>query len=158
MEFDAAFTRLLGNEGGYSNNADDPGGATNWGVTRSVAWANGYSGDMKEFTQDQAKAIYKKSYWDSARCDSLPPDVRFDVFDGCVNSGIPQSIKWLQRAVGVADDGAFGAVTLAAVNALPGSVVAARYNGHRLEFMTNLRTWGSFGAGWARRIAKNLKG
>lgn len=157
MNFDAAFTRLLGHEGAYSNNPADPGKETMWGVTASVARASGYTGPMRELPQDTAKAIYRAQYWDAARCDTLPEAVRFDVFDGCVNSGIAQSIKWLQRAAGVADDGAFGKVTLAACNALPGAVLSARYNGHRLEFMAGLKTWSVFGGGWARRIAGNLR-
>lgn len=158
MNFDDAFTRLLGHEGGYSNNAADPGGATNWGVTQTVARANGYQGDMRDFTQDAAKAIYRRQYWDAVQADSLPTEVRFDVFDGAVNSGVGQSVRWLQRAAGADADGVLGAQTLAAVGVLPGAVVAARYNGYRLMFMAGLKTWPVFGGGWARRIASNLMG
>ena len=158
MKFNDAFTRLLGHEGGYSNNPADPGKATMWGVTEAVARANGYAGDMRDLPQDFAKKVYQKSYWDSCRCDSLPDAVRFDVFDGAVNSGPGQSVKWLQRAVGVADDGVVGPITLKACAALPGATVAARYNGQRLMMMTSLKTWPVFGTGWARRIASNLIG
>lgn len=156
MNFDDSFTRLLGHEGGYVSDPRDPGGETNWGVTVAVARQNGYTGDMKEFPQDQAKAIYRKTYWDAARCDELPDAVRFDVFDGAVNSGVGQSIKWLQRAVGAVDDGVIGEQTLAACRVLAGSMVKARYNGHRLQFMSGLKTWSVFGCGWARRVASNL--
>ena len=156
MTFDESFTRLLGHEGGYVNDARDAGGATNWGVTQAVARQSGYTGDMRDFSQDQAKIIYRKTYWDAARCDELPDAVRFDVFDGAVNSGVGQSIKWLQRSVGATDDGVIGEQTLAACRVLAGSMVKARYNGHRLQFMTNLKTWSVFGGGWARRVAANL--
>jgi len=158
MDFETAFTRLLGNEGGYSNNPSDPGGATNWGVTQAVARANGYQGDMRDFTQAQASAIYRRLYWDAVRADELPDTVRFDAFDGAVNSGVGQSIRWLQRAVGADADGVLGPVTLAAIGAMPGGMVAARYNGNRLMFMAGLKTWPVFGGGWARRIAGNLLG
>lgn len=158
MNFDQAFTRLLGNEGGYSNNEADPGGATNWGVTQAVARANGYQGDMKNFTQDQAKAIYRKLYWDSIGIVNLPTEVQFDVFDGAVNSGPTQSAKWLQRAVNVDDDGVIGHLTIHACELLPPAVIVARYNGFRLDFFTRLKTWPVFGTGWARRIASNLMG
>jgi len=158
MDFETAFNRLLGNEGGYSNNPSDPGGATNWGVTQVVARANGYQGDMRDFTQALAQPIYRRLYWDAVRADELPDEVRFDVFDGSVNSGVGQSVRWLQRAVGAEADGVLGAQTLAAIGALPGAVVAARYNGHRLMFMAGLKTWPVFGGGWARRIAGNLLG
>lgn len=154
--FDRAFVELLGNEGGYTNNPNDPGGETNWGITVAVARENGYVGAMKDMDQTVAKAIYAKRYWLPA-FDALPYSVAFQVFDGVVNSGIGQAVRWLQRAVGVADDGKLGPITLTAVAALPvGSVVLA-FNAERLTFMTNLSTWPSFGKGWARRIAGNLK-
>jgi len=155
--FDEAFTKLLGHEGGYSNHPSDPGGATNWGVTQRVAQANGYHGDMRDYPVFEAKLVYRASYWDACRCDELPDAVKFDVFDAAVNSGVGQSIKWLQRSVGTADDGVIGMKTLLACTTLAGSMVKARFNGHRLEFMTNLKTWSHFSAGWCRRIAANLK-
>jgi len=158
MKFDEAFTKLLGHEGGYVNNPADPGGETNWGVTKAVAQANGYQGSMKDFTQDEAKAIYHRLYWQKVSADDLPPDCRFDIFDAAVNSGVAAAAKWLQRVVGVTDDGVIGPATLKAAKFLPGYVIAARFNGHRLEFMTGLSTWPTFGRGWAKRIASNLKG
>lgn len=157
MTFDEAFTKLMGHEGDFSDHPSDPGGATRFGVTQRVARANGYTGDMRNFPVFEAKLIYRASYWDACRCDELPDAARFDVFDGAVNSGVGQSIKWLQRAVGTTDDGVIGMKTLLACTLLAGATVQARYNGHRLEFMTNLKTWSAFGAGWARRIANNLK-
>jgi len=158
MTFDACFTRLLGHEGGYSNHPDDPGGATNWGITEAVARANGYSGDMRKLTQTQARQIYRKLYWDPPGIINLPPELHFDVFDGAVNSGPTQAVKWLQRAIGVVDDGVIGQKTLHACSLIPPAIILARYNGHRLHFMTNLKTWPTFGKGWARRIAVNLIG
>jgi lysozyme family protein len=157
MTFDEAFDRLIDHEGGYANHPSDPGGETMWGVTARVARANGYTGDMRSLPRDTAKAIYRKSYWDAVKADQLPAAVRFDVFDGAVNSGVSQSAKWLQRAAGVKDDGVIGPQTIAAAaNAGPG--LLAKFNGARLQFMTDLPTWGSFGRGWARRIASNLMG
>ena len=156
MNFDDAFTRLLGHEGTYSNNRADPGGETMWGVTEAVARANGYTGDMRSLPQDFAKKGYRKAYWDAPGIVNLPPGVQFDVFDGAVNSGPAQSIKWLQRAVGVDDDGIIGHITIKACAMLPAGVIVARFNGERLIFMTRLKTWPVFGAGWSRRIANNL--
>lgn len=154
MNFDTAFDRLLGHEGGYVNDPRDSGGATNYGVTQAVARSYGYQGDMRDFTLEQSKAIYRKSYWDAVRADELPESVRFDVFDGAVNSGVMQSVRWLQRAVGAEDDGVLGPKTIAAVAKDPNA--AAKYNGHRLMFMTGLKVWPVFSVGWARRIASNL--
>lgn len=154
--FDRAFRELVGNEGGYSNHPDDPGGETNWGITVAIARENGYVGAMKDMDQTVAKTIYARKYWLSA-FDSLPYPVAFQVFDGAVNSGIGQAVRWLQRAVGVADDGKLGPITLNAVSAAPVASVVLLFNAERLMFMTNLSTWPSFGKGWARRIAGNLK-
>lgn len=158
MNFDQAFTRLLGSEGGYANNPADKGGPTNWGITEAVARANGYAGDMRDLPQDTAKAIYRRLYWDAPGIVNLPPGVQYDVFDGAVNSGPTQSVKWLQRAVGVADDGVIGHITIRAAGLMPAGVVVARYNGQRLRFMADLKAWSAFGGGWARRIASNLMG
>ena len=156
MTFDEAFTQLLGHEGGYSDHKADPGGKTQFGITEAVARAHGFAGDMRTLTRDEAKRIYRKEYWEPVRADELPQQVRFDVFDGSVNSGVKQSVKWLQRAAGVTDDGIIGPKTLAAVHALAPDRVAKRYNGHRLRFMKDLKTWPSFSRGWADRIASNL--
>lgn len=157
MTFDEAFHRLLGHEGGYSNHPSDPGGETMWGCTKNVARAHGYMGEMRELPCDTAKAIYRRSYWDSVQADALPAAIRFDVFDGAINSGPGQAAKWVQRAAGVADDGKIGPRTLAALQQLSSAQLVARFNGHRLEFMTDLKNWPTFSRGWARRIAANLK-
>lgn len=150
--FDQCFDKLLSHEGGYVSDSRDPGGETKFGISkRSYPDVN-----IATLTLDQAKTIYKRDYWDRARCDELPPAVAFQVFDTAVNSGIGQSIRFLQRAVGVADDGNVGPLTISAVKRLDAEVVAARFNGQRLEFMTKLSTWDVFGKGWARRIAANL--
>jgi lysozyme family protein len=152
LDFDDCFRRLIDHEGGYVDNNSDPGGETKFGVSKRA-----YPDlDIKNLSIEQAKAIYKRDYWDRAKCDLLPSVVAFQVFDTAVNSGIGQSIRFLQRAAGVADDGQVGPMTLAAINRLDPEQLAARFNGHRLEFLTKLSTWDVFGKGLARRIAKNL--
>lgn len=157
MTFDDAFDRLLGHEGGYSNNPTDPGGETMWGVTARVARSNGYTGEMRSMPRDLAKKIYRAAYWDAIKAEQLPDSVRFHVFDAAVNSGTKQAIQWLQRCVGVGDDGVIGPMTLGAVAKANPDRLAAAYSGMRLDFMTSLPTWGAFGKGWARRIASNLQ-
>lgn len=150
--FDQAFDTTVGHEGGYVNDQRDPGGETKYGISKRAY----PSLDIKSLTLADAKAIYKRDYWDRAQCDKLPPGLAFDVFDAAVNSGPGQAIRWLQRAVGVADDGVVGPLTLAAVKRLEPEALQARYNGQRLDFMTRLSTWEVFSRGWARRIAHNL--
>ncbi|MBN8747351.1 MAG: glycoside hydrolase family 108 protein [Variovorax sp.] len=157
MTFDEAFDRLIGHEGGYSDNPADPGGKTMWGVTEKVARAKGYKGDMRDLPQSFAKAVvYRPDYWDAVRADELPDSVRFDVFDAAVNHGASQAAKWLQRAAGATPDGVIGARTVAAARGA-GPMLAAHFNGERLQFYTDLGTWPTFGKGWARRVASNLK-
>lgn len=156
MQFDEAFHALLGHEGGYSNHPNDTGKETMWGVTERVARAHGYQGAMRDLPVALAKQIYRAAYWDAVRADELPAVVRYSVFDAAVNSGVGQSVKWLQRALGVADDGAIGPKTLAAAKAADGQALKAKMLGARLQFMTDLATWPSFGRGWARRVASLL--
>lgn len=154
MTFDQVFDKLINHEGGYVFNPHDPGGETKFGISkRSYPHL-----DIHSLTLADAKTIYRRDFWDRAQCDKLHPDLVFDLFDGAVNSGIGQAIRWLQRAVGVADDGVVGPLTLASINRENDtSAIRARYNGHRLDFMTRLSTWDVFGKGWARRIASNLQ-
>lgn len=152
--FDDAFAALIGNEGGYSNHPADPGGETMWGITARVARANGYRGKMRDLPLVTAKAIAKKSYWDVARCDELDARLAFQVFDAIYNGG--PVVKWLQLAVGTKPDGIFGPATLAALNRTEPLKVMMRFNAHRLVYLGNLKTWPTFGHGWANRIAHNL--
>lgn len=152
MNFDQAFERLIGHEGGYVNDPRDPGGETKFGISR-----RSYPGEViRTMTLERAKAIYLRDFWGPAGCDTVPDAVRFDLFDMAVNSGVSQAVKTLQRAVGVDDDGKLGPITLQAVASMPGLRFVARFNGHRLQFLSTLATWPAFGRGWANRIAKNL--
>lgn len=156
MNFDTAFERLIGHEGGYSNNPADPGGETMFGVTARVARARGYAGNMRNLPLTEAERIAQAEYWDAIRADELPEAVRFDVFDTAYNSGVTQAIRFLQRALGLTVDGKLGAITITAAHAMEPGRLVARFNGHRLDFLNNLPAWPSFGRGWAQRIAENL--
>lgn len=157
MNFNTAFERLIGHEGGYVNHANDPGGETNFGITIAVARDAGYKGDMRDLTRDQAKAIYRTAYWERAKGDQYDGAIAFQVFDAAVNHGVVQAIRFLQRAVDIVEDGHLGPVSLAAIKSMQVSDVLAQFNAERLDFYTNLPTWPSFGKGWVRRIATNLK-
>lgn len=157
MEFDAAFDILLKHEGGYSDHAADPGGKTRYGVTEAVAREVGYKGDMRELPLDLAKRIYRDKYWDTVKADQLPASIRYAVFDAAVNSGPGQAAKWLQRALGVKDDGAIGPQTVAAANAGNPDALRMRMLSQRLKFMTGLTNWPAFSRGWANRIASLME-
>ena len=157
MNFDQAFDILLKHEGGYSNHKDDTGGATMWGITEKVARAHSYVGEMRNLPMEFAKRIYKATYWDAVRADELPAAVRYSVFDAAVNSAVNRATKWLQDSVGATADGVIGPKTLTAVRQQNPEQLNGAYNATRLIFLTNLPNWGTFGKGWARRVAANLQ-
>lgn len=159
MNFDQAFTELIGTEGGYSNRnpIDDPGGETMWGVTLHTARESGYEGDMRDLPQETAKAIYAEKYWHAAHCDDLPALARFNLFDAAVNHGPEQAMKLLQDAAGVDADGKFGPHTQAAVAAADPHALMRRFNAFRIDLMVSLINWHANAGGWMHRVAKNLR-
>ena len=152
--FDASFDALIGHEGGYVNDPRDPGGETKFGISKRSYPDQ----DIAGLSLAQAKLIYRRDFWDRLRCDALPAPLRFQVFDAAVNSGPGTAVRWLQAALGVAQDGVFGAITMQRLVACDSQALLARFNGHRLYFMTTLSTWPTFSRGWARRVAANLGG
>jgi lysozyme family protein len=122
-----------------------------------VAREVGYRGDMRELPLELAQRIYKERYWDAVQAEALPPDVRYIVFDGAVNSGVAQSSKWLQRACGVKDDGVIGPITIRAASTLHSEGLRRRILAQRLRFMAKLPNWPAFSRGWANRICDLLE-
>lgn len=157
MDFNEAFDRVMGHEGGYVNHPNDPGGETNWGITARTARAYGYEGEMRQLTREQARDIYHKGYWQRARADRLPGPLAFQLFDAAVNHGVGNAIRMLQRAVDELDDGLVGSRTLTAVKRRPVNEVLLRFAAERLEFYTRLTRFDTFGRGWVRRVAGNLR-
>jgi len=91
-------------EGGYVNDPSDSGGETNYGITKAVARANGYSGEMKDMFMPAAFDIYEKEYWHSMRLDeiaTLSLQVASELADTGVNMGTVRAIKFLQRSLNV---------------------------------------------------------
>lgn len=157
LTFTQIFNRLIGHEGGYVNDPRDPGGETNWGITKRTAQANGYQGSMRAMTREQAYKIYYSAFWLRYQCDKMPDAVAFQFFDAAVNHGLGNASRMLQRAVNVADDGIIGNMTIAAIKKMAISDVIMRFNAERLEFYCKLSTFATFGKGWVRRVAGNLK-
>lgn len=147
---------LFDDEGGYCNDAHDPGGATKWGITwRDLqAWLGRKvtTQDVRNITQDLAAQIYKAKYWTVVHGDELPSGVDYMVFDYGVNSGTSRAIKYLQSIVGAEQDGIMGGMTLAAVKRMdPVDIIEKLYK-KRMGFLQSLRTWIYFGKGWKRRV------
>lgn len=112
--FDRAIIEILKHEGGYVNHPNDPGGETNFGITKKV-----YPDlDIKNLTVEQAKEIYKRDYWLTG-LDGLSYPVAAKVFDMVVNMGVRQAIKLVQRAVDEKADGILGHSSIANLKATP---------------------------------------
>jgi lysozyme family protein len=156
---DMAIRKILEHEGGYVNHPDDPGGATNKGITiatfRRYIKRNGTVADLKALTTQQAVNVYKAQYWDAVRGDDLPSGVDYTVADFAVNSGPSRAAEYLQAALGVAQDGAIGPKTLAAAQAASAKPLINIINSNRLAFMKRIRggkLWKTFGRGWQSRV------
>ena len=159
--FEESLAHVLKHEGGYVDHPKDPGGATNLGCTKKV-WEEwiGHEvtkDDIKALTIADVSPLYKARYWDKCRCDDLPRGVDFAVFDLAINSGVGRASKLLQRAVGVAADGAIGPATLAAVADANPRELATKICELRLAFLQVLPTWETFGKGWGRRVKETEK-
>ena len=146
---------ILEHEGGFVNHPKDPGGVTNHGVTKRVydEWIgkNSTVEEMRNLTHEDVAPIYKKNYWDRAKCDQLPSGVDLSVFDWGVNSGVSRSAKALQRIVGVKQDGGIGPMTLQAVSEVEAEEIIEQMHYMRDNFYRSLDTFETFGKGWTRR-------
>jgi len=124
FEICVAFT--LRQEGGYTDDPADPGGATNMGITLATyrEWSDDPhlgAAQVRDMTLKTARAIYRALYWNRLRADALPPGVDLSVFDMGVNAGIWRSVRLLQQALGFTGeemDGSIGPETLAAAGVL----------------------------------------
>ena len=163
--FDLAFERVIGHEGGFSADPKDRGNWTSGIIgqgqlkgTKFGISAMSYPDlDIKNLTLDQAKAIYKRDFWDRAKGDQYDTAIAYQLFDIAVNNGNGNAVRMLQRAAGVVDDGQVGSLTIAAVKSLTVTDVIMRLNAERLLFITKLSTWATYGKGWTNRVAGNLQ-
>lgn len=102
MTINDIINKTLSHEGGYSNNPNDKGGETNWGITKAVAIANGYTGNMRDLTKEMAISIYRREYFDKPNFDliySISPTISQELFDTGVNMGTATATKFLQESL-----------------------------------------------------------
>lgn len=152
-QFNEIINRVLAHEGGYVNDSRDPGGETQWGISkRSYPHLN-----IRALTRADAVEIYRKDFWQRVQGDQLPRAFAFQALDAAVNHGIGNAARWIQRAAGVADDGVIGPRTMAAVASKEPTDLVLLFNAERLEFYAKLGTFDTFGKGWTRRVAGNLR-
>jgi len=155
--FAPSLARVLVHEGGYVNDPQDPGGATNRGVTQAVYddWRSSKGlphQTVRLLSEAEVNAIYRRLYWDPLRADDLPSGIDYCVFDFAVNSGVNRAARYLQKAAGVADDGQIGPATLAAVQTKNADALIETVCAARLNFLKQLKIFDRFGRGWTTRV------
>lgn len=79
--FDKAFEIVIGFEGGYSNDSNDPGGETKHGISKRY----NPDVDIKNLTLEGAKQIYLERYWILSGADHALYPLDICLFDGAVN-------------------------------------------------------------------------
>jgi lysozyme family protein len=155
--FDRVMPVILKMEGGKVDDPKDPGGRTNQGITQRVYDAyrrrkGMQTRDVYVMLDAERDDIYRSQYWNAVHGDQLPEGVGLTVMDGAVNSGVSQSIKWLQRALGVEANGTIGNVTLDAINrTTDNDALIADIIAQREAFLKALKTFKRFGKGWLAR-------
>ncbi len=148
-DFHRCISLILGEEGGIENHRKDPGGLTNYGISqRSYPTLN-----IAALTLDDAKAIYRRDYWNPIRGDELPSGLDLLMLDSAINQGVVTAINLLQQALHITDDGLLGPQTLAAANSAMPNLLDdfAAERALRYEFNRNEET---FGRGWYRRLLR----
>lgn len=137
---------------GYVDDPLDRGGETKFGVAKNA----NPDLDITGLTWSDAEAVYYDRYWVPGLCDRLDSKVGVLHFDGCVNHGVVKAKKFLQRAVGVEEDGIIGKMTLTALQAMDPIELCNKICDVREKFyrdiVANKPAQGRFLNGWLRRI------
>ena len=156
MSFETAVQRTLRFEGGYADDPNDPGGETNWGISK-----RSYPDlDIRRLTKDEAIAIYRRDYWDALKLDRISPILGAEVFDHAVNAGPAAAVELLQSALvrlgyPVAIDGRLGPATRRVLEDIQPVMAAALYRLERVRFYARLAerraSMRRYLVGWLRR-------
>lgn len=143
-------------EKGYGDHSKDPGGATNFGITRKTLsrW-RGYKVTKLEvqcLQLQEAQNIYQEKYWRPACCNIFPDAIAIAVFDCAVNQGVGRAKKLLQSALKVKTDGVIGPNTRQAIIKADEEDLLRDFMAKRAMHYSGLKTLFTFGYGWFRRI------
>lgn len=164
-QFNLAFERVIGHEGGLSRRPSDRGNWTSGkqGVGTLKGTKYGVSAmayphlDIANLTLDDARAIYKRDYWKPAGCDLLPAGISYAQFDVAVNQGVGDAIRFLQHAVGAKADGIIGPNTRRKIAAADPARTLREINARRIfDYMLLDHLDDEYGFGWARRAVDVL--
>lgn len=141
-----AIAKVFKDEGGYTHDAADPGGPTNWGITIKDArmyWKEGATAeDVRAMPKSVAEDIYSKRYATPLKYNDLPAGVDYVMLDYGINSGISRARKVYSNVVQETLD--------------PKQIINKIYD-ERENFLRNLKTFPTFGKGWIRRTTEGRK-
>lgn len=169
---------VLAIEGGYVNHPSDPGGETNYGITKKVAEANGYTGSMIDLPKEVASEIYIDQYVISPKFHlvlEVSEPVAAKLIDAGVNVGQNRAAKWYQQSLNsfsrgckdypcIVEDGFIGSATIKAHENLRhkrGSAISCKLllrgintlQGHHYMSLTHLS---DFNVGWFQHRINNV--
>ncbi len=163
--------QILKFEGGFVNDPDDPGGATNKGITiatfqrhaQTVLGITPTLENLKNITDAQAGKIYELIYWNKLLAEDINDvQVAYQYVDFYINAG-SNAIKVMQRSLNnlgqnVSDDGVMGPKTLEAINAVGGEQLFDEFKKNRQQYYVNLADrrpkMKKFLPGWTNRTQK----
>lgn len=167
-DLDKSLNFLLEEEGGWSDHKADRGGKTMYGVIQATydTWRTKQGlgkQSVRNITKQEVRRIYEDMYWKAAGCDRLPWPINYIVFDAAVNSGPSRAVRWMQRGLGVAQDGQIGPASINAAKKVvdegKGSALLAILDA-RVEFLSRLiqrdASQAAFLLGWWRRTQRVL--
>ena len=160
--FSACLAVTLREEGGYTLDPNDPGGATNRGVTLHSweVWTGkpATPATIRALTVEDVTPFYRKTFWEPLHCDQLGPAIALCVFDFAANTGAGRAARYLQRIVGAQQDGAIGSGTIKALQAyVTGHGLTATIKAYQMDreaYYRMLPKFPEFGAGWLARAAR----
>lgn len=150
----------------YTNDPDDRGGPTKWGITLKAwqdyrgEWSRVTADDVKNISEPQARDFYEEKYIVGPKFHLLPEMLTPMVVDCAVNHGVTRAAKWVQEAVGATVDGKIGPKTIQASQAASVASTYLKICATRVRFygeiVSNDRSQAKFIAGWNNRAAKWL--
>lgn len=137
-------------EGGdiLTQDPDDPGGATKYGISKRAFPKE----DIPSMTLERAMGLYKECYWDTIRGDRLPPSLALCVFDCAVNQGQGTAVRLLQCAVKAKEDGVMGDKTIHMVEMVEQRELISDYMARRAHRYVLTEGYSRYGRGWLKRL------
>lgn len=128
-DFERAFAVVIGIEGGYVNDPQDPGGETKFGITKR--WYP--NEDIPSMTIERAQHLMRRDYWTKRGCDAMPWHEALLVFDAAVNGGHPS--LWREMFKGQ-----------------PVKLFAQNFQAEHALYLASLAGFAHEGRGWMRRL------